>query len=184
MYFFPNEKSASAPPQLLSVIPHFSFTFFLYTHNWLMWLIYSMSFFALKYRRRYSTCQVARPNKQHMLNILKNNTRLFVDSGEWKRKRRRRIIIENSVVINIALTYRWCCASLPHVYAWQQSLVQWHLISPPNVSSPLPMASIYQLQQSVWQRIQSKKYYEINDIMEGFIGSSNRINIGEIITQC
>lgn len=38
-------------------------------------IIYSISFFALKYRLRYSTCQVASPSRQHMLNTLKMSTR-------------------------------------------------------------------------------------------------------------
>lgn len=41
---------------------------------------FSMSFLAMKYRRKYRTCHVARPSKQHMPNILKNRTLLFVDS--------------------------------------------------------------------------------------------------------
>lgn len=41
---------------------------------------YSMSFFALKYLRKYNTCHVASPSRQHIENTLKYNTRLFVDS--------------------------------------------------------------------------------------------------------
>lgn len=42
---------------------------------------HSMSFLALKKRLKYSTCQVARPRRQHMPNMLKNRTLLFVDSA-------------------------------------------------------------------------------------------------------
>lgn len=42
---------------------------------------HSMSFLALKKRRKQRTCQVARLNRQHMLKILKYRTRLLVDSG-------------------------------------------------------------------------------------------------------
>lgn len=53
-----------------------------------------MSFFALKYRLRYKTCHVAKPNKQHILNILKNSTRLFVFSKIKQLKNNK--IINNS----------------------------------------------------------------------------------------
>lgn len=49
-------------------------------HHIFLAFVYSISFFALKNLRRYSTCHVANPSKQHMLNMLKNNTRLVVDS--------------------------------------------------------------------------------------------------------
>jgi len=43
-------------------------------------LNYSMSFFALKYLRKYKTCHVANPSKQHILKMLKNSTLLLVFS--------------------------------------------------------------------------------------------------------
>lgn len=46
--------------------------------------IYSISFFALKNRLRYSTCHVARPKRQHIPNMLKKSTLLFVDSKTIK----------------------------------------------------------------------------------------------------
>lgn len=45
---------------------------------------HSMSFLALKNLLKYSTCQVANPNRQHIENMLKNNTLLFVDSENRK----------------------------------------------------------------------------------------------------
>lgn len=43
-------------------------------------VIYSISFLDLKYLLRYSTCQIERHSKQHMLKILRYKTRLLVDS--------------------------------------------------------------------------------------------------------
>lgn len=50
-----------------------------------------MSFLALKYRLRYKTCHVAKPNKQHILNILKNSTRLLVFSKIGKNSKKLKI---------------------------------------------------------------------------------------------
>lgn len=47
---------------------------------------YSISFFALKYLLKYNTCQVASPKRQHMENIEKYKTLLFVDSKKKEEK--------------------------------------------------------------------------------------------------
>jgi hypothetical protein len=53
---------------------------FLLVEQQIEYYYYSISFLDLKYLRRYKTCQVARPNRQHMEKIEKYSTLELVDS--------------------------------------------------------------------------------------------------------
>lgn len=88
-------------------------------HHIFLAFVYSISFFALKNLRRYSTCHVANPSKQHMLNMLKNNTRLVVDSVTIENEKIQIRNERNSAGgwNRFCFTHRLCCAFPLHVCA-------------------------------------------------------------------
>ena len=102
--------------------------------------IYSMSFFALKNRLRYSTCHVARPSKQHIPKILKNSTRLLVDSGEEGRS--------ISAKISQLITHHLCPSSPPHASSLARNLARQHQTNPRASSAPTRAVLISLLRQS------------------------------------
>lgn len=90
-----------------------------------------MSFLALKNLLKYSTCHVARPRRQHMPNMLKNKTLLFVDSKKNKNKYEQSRSIQSQ-----HSTYHSYLSSLLHAFSSKQNLERLHQINP-RVSSTL-----------------------------------------------